>query len=97
MACEDANGDFYGVGVYNNIFNPEVSPLFSPFEDVESYTAIFQVQSTAHMNILFHCCYRLVFRVRMLAQICLTSVTASGAAWASASPRTECVTGTNIP
>ena len=55
VACEDANGDFYGVGVYNNIFNPEVSPLFSPFEDVESFTAIFQVQSTAHMNILFHC------------------------------------------
>ena len=97
MACEDANGDFYGVGVYNNIFNPEVSPLFSPFEDVESYTAIFQVQSTAHIHILFHCCYRLVFRVRMPVQICLISVMASGAAWASASARTECVTGTNLP
>ena len=54
MACEDANGDFYGVGVYNNIFNPEVSTLFSPFEDVESFTAIFQVQSTVNIHILFH-------------------------------------------
>ena len=51
VACEDANGDFYGVGVYNSIFNPEVSPLFSPFEDVESFTAIFQVQSTVNIHI----------------------------------------------